>query len=508
MTDSDLYDVLILGCGPVGATLANLLGQEGHRIAVAEIHPDVFDKPRAVNLDQEALRLFQRIGLAERIADGCNPHSGTDFLGADGELIKAIYSQPPPFPLGWPANLMFVQPEAERKLRDRVNTLDSVDMYLEHTAISLEHTKDAVAVTFDTPSGPQVLRAHYLVGCDGANSPTRKWMGTTQTDLGFSEHWVVVDAWVIRETPLPSRTTQYCFPGAPTSYVMCSGNLRRWEMKILPDEDREDYKDLGRIKARLAPFVDVDALKFWRSAVYHFHARVADAWRDRRVFLAGDAAHSMPPFLGQGLNSGLRDAANLFWKLSFVLKGKADGTLLDSYQTERRPHILALTETTRDLGGIVSETDFAKARKRDARLRAEMAKVGPVTVRQSLIPPIIDGFLDDLGGRLAGTLSPQPRVEKDGQTYLLDDLLSGFSMMQPGVGGDTIRVTTKVETTRPAVFDCQDISGLLTRSMQDHGIGSMIIRPDGVIWSAAADCAQAISRLRAAMKHPVLEQSP
>ena len=508
MTGDGLYDVLILGYGPVGATLANLLGQEGHRVAVAEMHPEVFDKPRAVNLDQEALRLFQRIGLAHQMSSGCTPHLGTNFLGVDGELIKAIHSAPPPYPLGWPANLMFNQPRAERLLRKRVESLASIDVHLEHTAHSLEQTMDAVAVAFDTPSGTKTLRARYLVGCDGANGPTRKWMDARQTDLGFSEHYVVVDAWVTRDVPLPSHTTQYCYPNAPTSYVICSGNLRRWEMKILPDERIDDYNDLNRIMARLAPFVEVDALKFWRSAVYHFNARVADTWRKGRTFLAGDAAHTMPPFLGQGLNSGLRDVANLSWKLSCVLRGRAGETLLESYQTERRPHILALTEIAKDLGEIVGETDHARAAERDRRLRAEMAERGRVTVRQALIPPIAMGFLDKKGGKLAGTLAPQPRVSRDGEGHLLDDLVSGFAMVQPAPDDNLLSVTTDLETDSPTAFTCSDTNCLLTRLMQDRAVKMMVVRPDGVIWSAGDDPAGAAERLRAALKNPVPEACP
>jgi len=279
--------------GPVGATLANLLGDKGHSVAIAEMHSEVYDKPRAINLDQEALRLWQRLGLAADIADGAALHPGTDFLGADGELIKAIYSAPPPYPMGWPANVMFVQPEAEQRLRARLSNLDNIDVFLQHTAVNIEQTVDDVTITCDTPAGMRHLHGRYLIGCDGANSPTRDSMGATQTDLGFSEHYVVVDAWLTSDTPLPPRTTQYCWPEAPTSYVVCSGNLRRWELKILPEEKVEDYEDFEKIKTRLAPFVDVQVLKFWRSAVYHFDARVADSWRDKRIFLAGDAAHTI-----------------------------------------------------------------------------------------------------------------------------------------------------------------------------------------------------------------------
>lgn len=508
MDERGTYDVLILGYGPVGAALANLLGQAGHSVAVADMHRQVFDMPRAVNLDQEALRLFQRIGLAEKISEGCAMHPGTDFVGADGELIKSIRSASPPYPLAWPANIMFVQPEAEKTLRAHVGMLETVDEYLEHTAVAFEQTDDTVAVSFDTPSGIKTLRARYLIGCDGANSPTRNWIGATQTDLGFSEHWVVVDAWLQRETPLPPRTTQYCNPKAPTSYVVCSDNLRRWEMKILPGENFDEYNNIEKVKARLAPFVDVDALKFWRTAVYHFDAKVADKWHDRRVFLAGDAAHTMPPFLGQGLNSGLRDVANLSWKLSRVLLGLSDESLLSSYQTERRPHIFALTEITKDLGQIVGETDTVKAAERDILLRAEMAEHGVITVRQALIPAISDGFFDAKGDELKGSLAPQPRVVCEGETHLLDDLMSGFSMVEPASSHRTLKVSTSVEGNSISSFECEDTQELMIKFLADHDLAYVLIRPDGVIWSAGLNPAKAVQRLHSKINRPVLETNP
>lgn len=493
--------------GPVGATLANLLGQNGHTVAIAETHSEIYDKPRAINLDQEALRLWQRLGLAADIAEGCAPHPGTDFLGADGELIKAIYSAPPPYPLGWPANLMFVQPKAEQRLREHLATLPNVDTFLQYTAVNFDQSDDTVCVNFDAPDGTRTLCARYLIGCDGANSVTRDWMQAPQTDLGFSEHYVVVDAWLTKDTPLPPRTTQFCRPDAPTSYVVCSGTLRRWELKILPDENIEDYDDLDNIKRRLALFVDVDALNFWRSSVYHFNARVADIWHKQRVFLAGDAAHTMPPFLGQGLNSGLRDAGNLAWKLSYVLNGNASDQLLDTYQAERRPHILALTEITKDLGQIVGETDPDKAALRDEKLRAEMKTSGVVTVRQALIPPLKKGFLDPHGGELAGSMAPQPTVSTANETVLLDELLSGFSLVQYHADNNDLTITNDIETSHPTTFTCDITDNRIFALITEQPLTSFIMRPDGIIWSASmSDTAAAIQRLQTSLNQHTVEQ--
>ena len=424
----DFYDVLIVGCGPVGATLANLLGQQGHSVAVAEMHPQIYDKPRAINLDQEALRTLQAIGLVDEIIEGCEPHTGTDFLGVDGSLIKALNSAPPPYPLGWPANLMFVQPHAERVLRKGLARFPAVDLLLGYEAVGLTQSADRATVTFRLSEGGETaaLSARYVVACDGANSPMRTLLDIAQVDLGFSEWWLVVDAWLKKPTALPPRSTQYCFPDAPSTYVFCSGNLRRWELKILPHEDPQSYLSFDKAKQRMARFVDTGALEFWRSAVYHFHARVAEEWCEGRVLLAGDAAHQMPPFLGQGLCSGMRDAVNLAWKLDMVLKGTANPSLLETYTQERKPHIRALTDITVELGKIIGETDPALALARDGRLRQELESGRGEAVRQNLIPGLERGFVDgsEAGKSTgAGRLAVQPKVDSPSGPVLLDEVI-------------------------------------------------------------------------------------
>ena len=428
MSDSPrLYDVLIVGYGPVGATLANLLGQRGLSIAVADMYHEVYDKPRAINIDQEVMRTFQTIGLVDDIVKGCDPHPGTDFLGTDGELIKYIYSAPPPYPLGWPANLMFVQPRAEGVLRKGVARFANVDVFLEHEATGLTQSDDRITVNFRKTGGAAVdLQARYVVGCDGANSSIRRAAGIGQEDLGFSEWWLVVDAWLKDDPALPPRSTQYCYPQAPTSYIVCSGNLRRWEMKILPSEDPRSYAALDRVKQRLASFVDPEALDFWRTAVYNFRSRLADDWQKQRVLLAGDAAHQMPPFLGQGLCCGMRDASNLAWKLAMVLNGTASPKLLETYTQERKPHMRTVVDITVELGKIIGEPDPAKATARDARLRAELKSGRVETVRQNLIPNL-DGDLfyrDGNGKGLgAGSLAVQPKVQGPSGAVLLDEIV-------------------------------------------------------------------------------------
>lgn len=502
---SNVHDVIIVGCGPVGAALTNLLGARGRRVAIADAYADVYDKPRAINLDQEALRTLQTAGLVDEIIEGCEPHPGTDFLGADGELIKYIYSAKPPYPLGWPANLMFVQPKAERILREGFKRYPNIDVWLGSEATGLVEAGDHVTADFRRADGTAfTAAARYVIACDGANSPIRKILGIGQEDLGFSEWWLVVDAWLKGNPALPPRSTQYCFPDAPTTYIVCSGNLRRWEMKIVPGEDPQRYASVDNIKARMARFVDPDALEFWRSAVYHFHARVTDQWRKGRVLIAGDAAHQMPPFMGQGLCAGFRDAVNLAWKLDMVLAGTAAPDLLATYEEERKPHIHALTAVTVGLGQIIGETDPARAAERDRRLRADLTSGKVETVRQNLIPPLERGLIDrDATGRKsngAGTLAVQPMVEGPPGPMLLDELtgpnfvlLLGDGLaatdIDPALTEDFTRRGGRIVAIGEREGALREAGQLFAGWMRSLGAQAAIVRPDRYVYGSARDAA-------------------
>jgi len=324
------YDVIISGGGPVGATLGALLGSHGVNVLILERYAAIYDKPRAIVLDWEIMRVLQVCGIAEDLKPFIAPHTGTDYLGLDGQLIKKFDPAPPPYPLGWPATLMFVQPELERLLRDRLMSLPSVDLKLGARFETLTQDDHRVSVAYtDLDTGQaQHATADYLVGCDGANSQVRAVLGLGLTDFEFDEWWVVIDAWQKKETPLPPKTTQYCWPSRPATYVVGPNTLRRWEIKILPGETPEEFQDTDRLNAVWGQYADTEAFDLWRSATYRFNARVGEQWRDGRVFLAGDAMHQTPPFLGQGLCAGMRDAANLSWKLIRAKTHEASDALL------------------------------------------------------------------------------------------------------------------------------------------------------------------------------------
>ena len=367
------YDVAIIGYGPVGAVLANLLGSQGHWVLVVDQMREIYDKPRAINIDHEVMRVLQSVGLADAVNALTIPYAGTDFLGREGRPFKVFEPTTPPYPLHWAPNLLFIQPEFEPILRGGVDRFVNVEVLLEHRAIEVWQTPSAAGVRFVDRDGKlREATARYLVACDGAVSPIRKQLDIGQESLNFDEWWTVVDAWLMRPTPLPPRTTQYCWPSGPTTYVVGPRNLRRWEMKLLPGESPQDYEDRAAVRRRLARFVDVDAIEIWRVATYRFHALVAEEWRRGRIFLAGDAAHQMPPFMAQGLCSGVRDAGNLGWKMSAVLAGDLPESLLSSYETERKPHIRQLVAVTKELGKVIGELDVETARRRDLAFREEM----------------------------------------------------------------------------------------------------------------------------------------
>ncbi|MCB1367787.1 MAG: bifunctional 3-(3-hydroxy-phenyl)propionate/3-hydroxycinnamic acid hydroxylase [Rhodobacteraceae bacterium] len=418
------YDVVISGCGPVGAVLANLLAASGLSVCIVERFREVYDKPRAIVVDWEAMRALQFCGVADALFPGTKPHPGTNFVGLQGQTIKLFDPAPQPYVLGWPPTLTFVQPELERLLRARLEQRTTVRTIYGRTLGDFSDTNGKVIADIADPETGAVeqVSGDFLVGCDGANSAIRAALGFGLEDYGFDQWWVVLDAWQRRETDLPVKSVQYCWPSRPGTYVIGPGDLRRWELKLLAHETPEDFEDPAYLEAALSPFVDTSALEIWRSATYRFAARVGDQWRKGRVLLAGDAVHQTPPFLGQGLCAGIRDALNLSWKLVQMQRHGLNEALLDSYQAERKPHVGTLIAHAKEFGLIIGEMDEAKAKVRDAVLGAELASGKMVTSRQDHVPDLEAGLIGT--GRMAGALSAQPRILTDGGSRLLDDLLA------------------------------------------------------------------------------------
>lgn len=497
------YDIIISGCGPTGGVLACLLARRGLSVCVVEKYAEVYPMPRAIVLDWEVMRALQSCGVAERLYPGTKPHPGTDFLGLDGQIIKLFDPLPPPHDLGWPATLTFIQPELEGMLRDRLSELPEAKLKFGASVTDFAETAEGVQVTVTHGTGEtEQITGRYLVGCDGANSVIRTQMGLPLEDLEFDEWWVVVDAWQRRETPLRPKTTQYCWPSRPATYVVGPGDLRRWELKLLPGEAPEDFADTGKLREVMRPYVDVDAFELWRHAAYRFSARVGAQWSKGRVLLAGDAVHQTPPFLGQGLCAGIRDAYNLAWKLAMVVQGEAAPALLETYEQERRPHVGKIIAHAKEFGLIIGEMDIEKARIRDAELGAQLKSGKMVTSRQGFIPDLVSGVISkaDASG-LAGRQMVQPRVlSEDGREVLLDDLvgesfvfLTAGAAPQDWAAPEAQRLTAlgirRISLDTGAaqlagVLSLRVAGDTLDRWIARTGCQAVILRPDRYIFAA------------------------
>ena len=438
---SEIYDVVVVGAGPTGDTLALLLGQAGVKTLLVDKAPEIYPLPRAAHIDHETVRIFQQVGAADDVMATCRPANRYDFLTAGRQVLMRFLMEGSPS--GWPASNMIHQPSAEAALRQRMAGHEAITLRTSWELLRYEDSADGVTARFATPEGEREVSARYLVGCDGASSKVRALAGASVEDLQFDEPWLVIDTLVQDYSRLPDVNLQICDPVRPTTCVLMGAGRHRWEFMLKPDETPEIALDDGFVAALLKPWNVEGAVTLERKAVYRFHALIAHDWRFGRVFLAGDAAHQTPPFAGQGLCAGLRDAANLAWKLAAVLKGEAGDALLDTYTTERRPHVKAVIELALMMGRTVCILDPAAAAARDAHLLAERAKItedvpgqgfgfppmhsaaflaGSPAAGELFIQPWSDGLKwDDVSGDGAYLIAASPAPVAGVRTFTLDD---------------------------------------------------------------------------------------
>lgn len=508
---AQVYDVAIVGLGPVGGVLAALLGRVGFSTVVLDKAQGIFPLPRAIGFDHEIMRVMQNLGLAEAIAPYAVPYRPTQYRGADGQLIARYTSLPPPYPEGWEPSFVFSQPPFEQAIRDLLTTLDCVHVHLSTELIDLVDDGERVTLRVRGPSGEKAeLYAHFAVGCDGGAGFVRRHLAIRYESLDFDEPWLVVDVQVADERLhlLPAEIVQYCNPARPTTYVIGPGNHRRWEFMLLPGEDPEAMNQPDTIWRLLAPWLKPGEATLWRSAPYVFHALVAERWRRGRVFLAGDAAHMTPPFMAQGMCQGIRDAANLAWKLGLVLDGAAADNLLDTYPIERQPHVVATTQTAKALGRVICERDWQKARSRDLRMIAETGDPPKVRYRQSLIPGLTQGALCHEQGPPVGLRLPQPLVATQAGPQRLDDVAGACFrlVLAPGMRAENLPpelISTLELQLCGAVIEieadgahCQSIpqgvsivecGSALNDWLTSHGLIAALVRPDHYILATASN---------------------
>jgi flavoprotein hydroxylase len=508
------YDVAIVGYGPVGQTLAILLGQRGWTVGVFEKQPQTYPLPRAVHFDHEVGRILQACGVANQVRGRTEPADVYEWRNAAGEALLRFENDAVGLS-GWPDASMLAQPDLERILDIRVRSLSSVTLQRGAEIVDLTATPNGVTLTADTGAATRrEIAARWVVGCDGANSFVRTRLGSTVTDLGFFFDWLIVD--VLPEAPTVWRplNIQVCDPARPTTLVSGGPGRRRWEFMRLPGEELEELNRAETAWRLLAPWNVTPAnARLERHTVYRFQARWVDGWRKGRVLLAGDAAHQMPPFAGQGMCSGIRDAANLAWKLDLVLAGHAAGSLLDSYPSERIPHVSAMIDFSMALGKVICIADPAEAAARDAVMTAAMADG-----HQTTPPPALGigaGVLR-AGNPHAGKLLPQGRVRTaDGRDGLFDDAIGhGFALI-----GFECDALAQLDADTRAWFTTLggvgahlgrhgpvcDVDGAYARWFAASGTVAVLQRPDFYIFGTATTVTEIpalVAELRAALSAP------
>jgi 2-polyprenyl-6-methoxyphenol hydroxylase-like FAD-dependent oxidoreductase len=434
-------DVLVVGYGPVGQTLAILLAQRGYRVTVAERKAEPYPRPRAVHYDDEIARVFAAAGIGPEVAAISQPSGEYDWQNAEGRTLLH-FDWGAAGLSGWPASNMFAQPRLEGVLAARAESFPAVRVRRGWQAVSLDEHDDHVTAVLTGADGAdgaaETIRARYVVGCDGANSFVREWMGTGLTDLGFFYDWLILD--VVphdQQREWKPFNLQICDPVRPTTVVSGGPGKRRWEFMRLPHETIDELNNEDTAWRLLAPWqLTPDNADLERHTVYTFQARWADQWRRGRVLIAGDAAHLMPPFAGQGMCSGIRDCANLAWKLDLVLSGRASDTLLDTYTSERSAHIQNAIGMSVELGNVICLSDPAAAAARDevmlkAEGRPELAlpPIPPPVLGPGVLAGVPNG--DDAPAGIAGQLSPQGRIRTAaGTTGLFDQVVgTGFVLL-------------------------------------------------------------------------------
>lgn len=525
-------DVVIIGLGPVAATLGNLLGAAGVRVLILEKAKAPYPLPRAVHFDDETMRVFQTAGCAGSIAPLLHINPGMQFVDKAGAMLLDWPRPQVITPQGWYASYRMHQPDIEGCLGEGLARFDTVTVHRGATVVHWLDEDQHITIRYSMEGSETEVRAKYIVGCDGANSGTRRVIGISKAvemgvpreeaeeeaesaagnnweDLGYNERWLVVDVMLNRPMPeLGSHTRQTCDPDRAMTYTRQPGDRRRWEIRLKNGETNVQVQDPAFVLAFLADQgVTSDDVTIERSAVYTFQSKVAVSWRCGRMMIAGDAAHLTPPFMGQGMCAGIRDASNLAWKLLLCIKGglpsEAVDRLLNSYETERRPHVREYIETAMRLGALMNTCQTADQLKNT--LQPNQPKSG--AKMQSIKPPLgpglglgspdsplrtlmcrqlqsgeeqpgLDGGLDDLVGYRPLLLIDRAFYEAN--TEWAQNRLEMLSQpLEAGGAGLAILDTTDSRVSRGAVHEC----------LQENNVkgGALLVRPDRYLMGGATD---------------------
>ncbi|MFT3720684.1 bifunctional 3-(3-hydroxy-phenyl)propionate/3-hydroxycinnamic acid hydroxylase [Pseudorhodoferax sp.] len=509
--DIPFYDVVQIGYGPVSEIMALALGRQGRRVAVFERWRERYPLPRAVCIDHELYRVLAALGMAGELPAVSHAGSAYRWFNAEWKELLSIDWAAESISGGPEVNFVH-QPTLEQMFDDQVRACPGVELHLGWEAVAVSQTADYAELRLRSVDGgaERTVRARYLIGADGANSLVRRTIGSAQQDRGFEADWLVIDVLPHEGVALDiPAAAQWCNPARPTTIVPAGVKdgryFRRWEFMRLPHETREELEHEAVAWQLLEPWVRPDQATIVRHKVYTFRSLLAERWRDGRLLIAGDAAHVMPPFMGQGMCAGLRDDWNLAWKLALVLDGRADDRLLDSYQRERLPHVSDVIDLSMYLGRIICMPDAARAAERDAAFFGGRAAPPPA------FPRLTDGILrrgaDGAVQAPAGWLSPHGTVRAGARQGRFDEVVGlGFVLVsrtaaaEAALGAPQRAVLDALGARRVVVTPAgapagdgtvQDLDGKFLPFMQQLGIDTMLVRPDFYLYGAVAHGAQA-----------------
>lgn len=493
------YDVAIVGYGPAGLVLASMLGKKGHKVVVFERWPGLYGLPRLTHIDGETARVIATVGDLDYALRDAYPVPTYRYLSAAGELLLELDWRGES--AGHPAHFSIFQPDIEDAIDAQVRAAGNVEVNQGWAVVDIQQDEDGVQVVARpwskdrtgqwAHSGEErTVSAKYLVGADGAGSFVRTTLGIERSDNGVEDRWLNIDTERLRELPEQfAELTQFCDPERGHMHMPIGMSRQRFELAVLHGEDASSFEDPAFAWAWLKEQhgLGPEDVKILRQVVYTFQGRIAEQWRQGRIFLAGDAAHTTPPYMGQGACSGMRDGITLGWKLDLVLRGQAGDGLLDTYEAERRPHATAITEISSALGKVANTHDPVAAAARDEAFRT--GNVPPPPPFPTIVAGVIHQDADGRPAPLAGTLTPQGVVRKAGVEGLFDEVAGrGFSVVSQrdvsSVLGTEHRafleqlgaVTASME---PGTDDSiEDVRGTYADYWSKNGVDAFIGRPD------------------------------
>lgn len=493
--------VVIVGAGPTGLTAATLLGQYGVECQVLERWESIYPLPRAVALDDEIYRVLARLGLRDRFAAISWRCEGLRLLDRTMRVLAEFSRDATQGRHGFPQESMFDQPELEAILRENLKRYGSVTIRGGVKVVGLAQDTDGVRVDVENAAAGdrESVRAEYVLGCDGANSLVRTSIGAGMCDLRFEQRWLVVDVATTADIGEWEGVHQVCDPARAATYMRVGKSRYRWEFRLAPGETADDYREISRLHPLIRPWtkdIPVGELEMLRVAEYTFRAQVTDRWRDCRVFLLGDAAHLTPPFIGQGMAAGIRDAMNLAWKLSGVLGGALPESVLDTYEAEREPHVRALIKLAKlvgvamtgggELGGLLRRVIASRVGRlpffREQLLNGE----APALRRSELV------VRPRLRRTLAGRQCPNA-VVAEGRRF--DDLAAGRFAVVTSAEPSAAQLAAIEQ--RGAVVVAAPPGGELHRWLRRGGVHAAIVRPDGTVLNARSDLTKVCATLPA-----------